>query len=287
MILLVRWASPVMAHLPTFALSVLSLLVAPPIPLGDSVGVRYIDPSFDVLVHSDVSYGSVLNLSTMQVDDLMLDIYEPDGDAAATRAVVFWIHGGSFTEGDKMEMEEYCRYFAERGFVAIAPNYRLVNTEDRQTLGSIYASSDVQAAVRWAHMEAGSWRFDPQRISICGNSSGGFAALGAAYDQDLMVHNLNHYSESMEIAACATTSGRLYNMPSLEAGEPPVFIAHGVLDERVPFPYALDLEDKATSEGVYSESMYFPLEGHALMHSQSDEILPRILEFLYDQVIVE
>lgn len=275
------------ALLITFALSVLSFFVAPPTPPGATVNVRYIDATFDVAVHEDVSYGSVLNLSTMQVDDLLLDIYEPAGDTADTRAVVFWVHGGSFTEGDKAEMKEFCVYFAERGYVAIAPNYRLVDIAERQTLGATYASSDIQAAVRWAHMEAGTWRFDHQRISVCGNSSGGFAALGATYDQDLMVHNLNHYTESMEIAACSVSSGRLYNLPSLETGEPPVFIAHGVQDIRVPFPYALDLEDQATSKGVYSESMYFPQEGHALMVAQSDEILPGIADFLYNQVILE
>jgi dienelactone hydrolase len=279
--------TPVIAHLLTFALFVSSLHVAPPIPPGDLPSVRYIDPTFDVVVHTDVSYGSVLNLSTMQVEDLMLDIYEPADDSAETRAVVFWVHGGSFTEGDKREMEEYCRYFAERGYVAIAPNYRLVDVLDRQALGSAYASSDVQAAVRWAHGQASTWRFDHRRISLCGNSSGGFAALGAAYDQALKVHNLNHFAESMEIASCSVSSGRLYNLTSLESGEPPVFIAHGVLDERVPFSFAMDLEDQATSQAVVNETMYFPMEGHALLLAQSDVILPGIRDFLFAQVIKE
>ncbi|MFK5954946.1 MAG: alpha/beta hydrolase [Planctomycetota bacterium] len=249
--------------------------------------MRYIDPTFGVTLTKDVSYGAVLNFSTNFVDDLQLDIYQPAGDNAEARAVVFWVHGGGFTGGDKSEMETMCNYYASRGYVAIALNYRLVTAWDRQNLGAIYAGADTQAAVRWLRTQASALRIDPEKIAICGNSSGGYAVLGAAYDQGLKVHNPNLPDVSFAVAACVDVSGRLYNLPSIGHGEAPLLINHGMQDMRVPFAYALELESTALAARIVCETNYYPQQGHTVMRAETDDIMPVALDFLYRHMIEE
>ena len=275
------------ALLQILALSVLSLASLSPSPAGEFVIVRYIDPIFDVTLLKEVSYGNVLNLSTHVVDDVKLDIYEPAGDTIEARAAVLWVHVGGFTSGDKSEMETMCRYYAARGYVAIAINYRLVNSGDRQNLGATYAGSDTQAAIRWLRTQASALRIDTSKIALCGNSSGGYAVLGAAYDQSLKVHNPNNPGIPYNVAACVDVSGRLYNLPSLEHGEAPMLIHHGMQDLRVPFAYALQLESAAFTAGVVCETNYYPQSGHTVMRSETDDIMAVSLDFLYRHMIEE
>ncbi|MGB0953797.1 MAG: alpha/beta hydrolase [Planctomycetota bacterium] len=274
------------ALLLTFALSVLSFVSVSTAPAATTTSTRYLDPTFNVAVQKDVSYGSVLNLSTFLVEDLTLDIYQPIGDVALQRPVVFWVHGGGFTDGDKDEMEYFCRYYASRGYVAIAPNYRLVSVWDRQNLGASYASSDTQAAVRWARENSFQFRLNTDKIALCGNSSGGYSVLGAAYDEGLRYHNPNWLTHESEVAAVAEVSGRLYNLDSMERGEPPCYIIHGMQDDRVPFSYALDLEQQAQSVGVEYDTLYFPQGGHTIMRTHTTTVLHAIRDYLYDEMIL-
>jgi len=277
----------VKALLQILALSVLPFVSLSPTPAGEFVNVRYIDPSFGVTLTKNVSYGAVLNFSTHTVDDVQLDIYQPTNDNAESRAVVVWVHGGGFTAGDKTEMETLCNYYASRGYVAIALNYRLVSVWDRQNLGATYAAADTQAAVRWLRTQASSLRLDTEKIALCGNSAGGFAVLGAAYDQSLKVHNPNLPDIPFDVAACVDVSGRLYNLPSMEHGEVPLLINHGMQDMRVPFIYALQLENTAVAAGVVCETNFYPQQGHTVMRSEIDDIMPVALDFLYRCMIEE
>ena len=270
----------------TSALSVLSFLSVSAAPAVTTASTRYLDSTFNVSVQKDVSFGSVLNLSTFMVDNLQLDVYQPIADTELHRPVVFWVHGGGFTDGDKSEMEYFCRYYASRGYVAIAPNYRLVSVWDRQNLGASYASSDVQAAVRWVRENSTAFRMDTNRIALCGNSSGGYGVLGATYDQGLRFHNPNWMEHSSSVAVCAEVSGRLYNLSSMERGEPPCFIIHGMQDDRVPFAYALSLEQQAASVGVETDTLYFPNGGHTIMRTETNTVLHAIRDYLYDEMIL-
>ncbi len=54
----------------------------------------------------------------------VLDIYAPDD--ATDLPVVFWIHGGGWQTGDKTSIQIKPRVFAERGFVFVSTNYRLL-----------------------------------------------------------------------------------------------------------------------------------------------------------------
>ena len=92
-----------------------------------SAPLRYRDPVFaSVSKTSDVVYGSAINAENQTVT-LTLDIYEPTGDTVTARPAIVWVHGGSFTSGDKTspELVDEANTFASKGYFNVSINYRL------------------------------------------------------------------------------------------------------------------------------------------------------------------
>ncbi|PPH80732.1 alpha/beta hydrolase [Rathayibacter sp. AY1D9] len=92
------------------------------------------------------------------------------------RPALLMLHGGGFVDGARDEggMTELCEYYAERGFVSVSVDYRLL--QDSRYPGQI---EDAQAAVEWLREPAQVTRFglDPARIGVMGSSAG--AIIGA------------------------------------------------------------------------------------------------------------
>ena len=73
---------------------------------------------------SGVPYGENFGVNgSMQT--LFLDVYQPQGDAFTDRPVVIVAFGGSFIAGTRQDVADLCLAFAHRGFVAVAPDYRI------------------------------------------------------------------------------------------------------------------------------------------------------------------
>ncbi len=93
-----------------------------------SAPLRYRDPVFGFGVDqtSDVVYGSAINAENQTVT-LTLDVYEPTGDTLTARPAIVWVHGGSFTSGDKTspELVDEANTFASKGYFNVSINYRL------------------------------------------------------------------------------------------------------------------------------------------------------------------
>ena len=56
----------------------------------------------------------------------VLDIYTPGDPAGKSLPVMFWIHGGGWQAGDKSDVALKPKTLAERGFVFVSTNYRLL-----------------------------------------------------------------------------------------------------------------------------------------------------------------
>src|SRR5262245_66427227 len=71
--------------------------VAPP----GTAPVRYRDPIFNtVTVTSNVTYGSAVNLENQTIT-LQLDMYQGTGDTVTNGPAIVWVHGGSFSCGNR------------------------------------------------------------------------------------------------------------------------------------------------------------------------------------------
>lgn len=109
--------------------------------------------------------------------DLQLDLYRPASSSART-AILFY-HGGGWQAGSREMMRPDASAMAERGFVGIPAQYRLVSQAPWPA-----QIHDVKAAIRWTRAHASELDVDPERIVLWGSSAGAQLALLAAGTPD-------------------------------------------------------------------------------------------------------
>jgi arylformamidase len=135
----------------------------------------------------------------------VLDVYSPPG--AKRLPVVFWIHGGGWQAGDKSDVQIKPQVFAEKGFVFVSTNYRLLPGVDMGTI-----VRDVARAVRWAHDHVAEHGGDPKRLFVMGHSAGAqLAALICTDDRYLKAEGL-----SLAITkGCVPVDGDTFDVPAI------------------------------------------------------------------------
>lgn len=106
-----------------------------------------------------------------------LDAYIP-ADGGGGHGAVILIHGGSWIAGDKSDFgTEYPLQIVERGYVAVAMNYRLaaVGGSNAVLVGDML--DDIDAVRAYVAGKAADWGCDATRIALVGVSAGGHLAL--------------------------------------------------------------------------------------------------------------
>ncbi len=149
---------------------------------------RYQDEIFSSVSVNTVNYSDVYTDFRHE-----MDIYTPDGDTETNRPVVFYMHGGSFTGGDKnlTDCVDFCTSMAKRGYIAISSNYRLslipltfVLNQEEQYRTVLKSVADIKAAVRYIRKDYANGNTigsDPNGIYIGGYSAGAVLSLHLAY----------------------------------------------------------------------------------------------------------
>ncbi len=120
---------------------------------------------------------------------LKLDVYQPNGDTAQSRALILFAHPGGFISGTRSsdDMVSLCDSFASRGYVTATMDYRMnfnlfsSNSAERAVWR---ATQDASAAVRYFKNNAALYRIDTTKIFFWGSSAGSFMALNLAYLDD-------------------------------------------------------------------------------------------------------
>jgi len=191
--------------------------------LSADAQTRYVDEiTQDVSVTPNVLYGTNIGIITQAPaqENLYMDVYQPSGDTATNRPVVIVLHTGSFLPaiingqptGSKTDnaVVAMCEGFAKKGYVAIAPSYRLgwnpvSPSEDvrRSTLiQAAYRSlQDVKTAVRFLRKSAidGDNPYGVgDKIAVGGFGTGGYISLSLA--------TLNNYEEELLLPKFIDTS---------------------------------------------------------------------------------
>ncbi len=115
--------------------------------------------------------------------DLKINLYfPPDWKASDRRPAIVFFFGGSCARGSPAQFAPTAEYFAGRGLVAAAPEYRIANIHHTPPERCI---EDGKSAIRWLHMSAPHLGIDPGRIIAGGGSSGGTVAAFAAYNSTI------------------------------------------------------------------------------------------------------
>lgn len=220
---------------------------------------------------------------------LRLDIVCSQGEPEAPRPAAIWIHGGGWWAGTHVGgLEEWCcPLLAAHGYVAVTIDYRL--SGEAPFPAQIH---DIKAAIRWLRANTEEYGVDPDHIGVWGSSSGGHLAALAGLTGDLPelegdVGPAGYSSRVRAIAAACpgtdflrlggemkpavtdlvggTLEGKedvlrlaspLYHV---HPASPPFLIAHGTIDETVPFEQGRRLHEALVAAGTESELV--PLEG--------------------------
>lgn len=122
--------------------------------------------SGDITVRTDVKYA--------QTDrPLLWDIYSPSSGGAHPVALV--LHGGGLIAGDKSKVAQAAKTLARLGFVAIAPEYRLLGESPWPA-----QLDDVLTAMQAIQSGSQLLKIDPTKIFAIGFSAGAHLALLAS-----------------------------------------------------------------------------------------------------------
>lgn len=148
----------------------------------------------------------------------VLDVYSPKD--AKNLPVVFWIHGGGWQAGDKKDVQLKPKAFADKGFVFVATNYRLLPAADMGTI-----VRDVAKAAGWVHNHIAEFGGDPKRIFVMGHSAGAqLAALICTDDRYLKAEGV----PLSVVKGCVPVDGDTYDVPAIIATAEARWTAHGL-----------------------------------------------------------
>lgn len=192
-----------------------------------------------------------------------LDVYLPDQAAASRPLIVFW-YGGSWTKGDKDQYRFVGAALALRGYVAVLPDYRVypdVKFPDFM--------DDAALALKWAQDNAARLGADPRRIYVMGHSAGAHIAALLALDGRYLtraggdprgIRGLIGMSGPYALAPDTDVLRTIFGAPFSEAdwqpvrfvtaSSPPALLLHGSADRVVWISHAEKLEATLRAAGV-------------------------------------
>ena len=230
--------------------------------LCDGERFRYTSAFVDVTVTQDIVYGANVNAMGAS-QDLVVDVYEPAGDAADGRPLLIIAHGGFFVGGsnDGTDVVPLCEDFARMGYVVASMSYRLgidnfFDLENAMTRAVWRGVHDSRAAVRFFRKsvaeDGNPFRIDADRIVLGGVSAGGFIALHHAYVDEAseipsavdpngaglgggLEGNSGNPGYSSDVMGIFNIAGALKTADYLSPGDEPLVSVHGDADATVPF----------------------------------------------------
>ena len=204
-----------------------------------------------------------------------LDVYSPR-DAKECPVVVFF-YGGSWTTGSRGLYRFVGAALAERGIVAVLPDYRL----HPQVKFPLFLD-DGALAVAWVQEHAHEFGGDPHRIVLMGHSAGGHEAAFLAYDRRLLqkagahpewIVGLAGLSGPYALAPDSKILNTIFASPYTEAEwqpvrfvtpqSPPTLLVHGTADDVVSIKHAEKLRDVLLANHVRVETQFYAGRGHA------------------------
>ena len=226
---------------------------------------------------------------------LEMHIFTPrDVMSGPLRPVALFVHGGSWSEGKPDWDFPTCDFFANRGWVGIAIEYRIADRHGSLPFESL---KDVKSAIRWIRQHAGDYHIDPNRILVTGKSAGAHLALAAA-----LVDGWNEKSDDGTISARPDalmlisgvydlTDGNWIRRALKRRGQsedlveeispnqlplkemPPVLVIHSTEDNNVPFETARTFVERMKDANQPCE--FHPIEGagHFMWYGEHGKLI--------------
>lgn len=169
----------------------------------------------DIFSQVDVTNGVQFGQAGGQ--NLLMDVYQGQGDTVSNRPVLILCFGGSFVGGSRTSSDivAFCQAMAKKGYVTAAIDYRLESPlniifEENMVKAVMRAVQDGKAAVRYFRKDAATtntYRIDTSAIFMGGTSAGGILSLHVAYMRDTTILPQNWKDWAADIGGVEGSSG--------------------------------------------------------------------------------
>jgi acetyl esterase/lipase len=219
-------------------------------------------------VHADITFDAP--------HALKLDVYSPQGAAAAP--VVVFFYGGAWLNGERAWYRYAGEALSKHGIVVVVPDYRKSPQVKFPTF-----MDDAAQAVAWARANAAQYGGDPTRLFVMGHSAGahigallatdarylarvnmkprdlaGFIGLAGPYDfapfsDDYLIDIFGSDADAQQAAMPASY---------VDGDEPPMLLMQGLADTTVRPDNTRSLAAKLTAQGEPVETKFYPGIGH-------------------------
>jgi len=262
-----------------------------------------------VIVPKKPAYQSLLDVSYAKGEgkENMLDAYIPENHTPDTKVLVY-IHGGSWSRGDKSEFPKQLidELVGVKKYIVVSMNYRLVKDGKNLFPAQI---EDVKKAIAFLSTQSKRYRFNGNEFALMGGSAGAHLALLYAYAHDpnkqvKTVLNLwgptdltdksvradgsdanntviRFLGEADPKAQICVDASPLLHLTK-ESGVPTISF-HGVEDPLVHVSQAENLHKKLQSLGVPNQLELYPHEKHGMSASAAVDVFGKMVQWLEKQ----
>ena len=132
------------------------------VDFNDKVGTKY----------SDINFG--------KWSDTSYDLYIPaELNKEKECSLILFIHGGSFSAGDKADEDAWCKFFTSKGYITATLNYSLMG--DGKSSNINLMNEQIFACVKAIKNDCLDRGYDIKQMATSGQSAGGCLAMLYAY----------------------------------------------------------------------------------------------------------
>ncbi len=270
-----------------------------------SYNSRYFEAIFDeITIVTDVVYGNApalnspyFNEANTSPQDLLMDVFQPVGDPLDYRPVIICAHSGGFLLGTKEaeDMRAFCDSMAHRGYVTASIEYRLGMSiiSASSSIRAVYRGiQDGRAAIRFFKENANVYGIDTNNIYLLGSSAGAYIcqhnffmdteddrppASFTSPDLGCLDCSGNDFQHSGKANGIIALWGALADTNLIISTDTlPVFLAHGIADQDVPFGFGYafgneyfppsygsgSVAEQLESYGNFAETYFVEGQGH-------------------------
>lgn len=221
------------------------------------------------------------------VGDVQLPVYiwepEPDKAPPYPRCVAAFFYSSGWDNGQVTQFAPHCVYFASRGMVTMAFDYRVAN---RQGGGPLEAMADARSAMRWIRLNAAELAVNPGKVVGVGGSGGAHAIASAAMlsgfddpyesvDDNPAPNALVLFNPVLDTSKKGFGLNRFPDpdiakqanlLRAIRPGLPPTLIMHGTGDRVVPFAGSHQFAKKSSRKKNICRLMDFEGQGHGFFN---------------------
>lgn len=239
-----------------------------------------------------------------------IDVYLPAGRDTANTKVLLFIHGGSWSGGNKSEFANAIPALRPKlqDFAIFNMDYRLAHNDSTRFPAQI---TDLQAALNFIQSKAGEYKINANKIGLVGASAGAHLALLEAYKNnangkikavvdlfgpaDLTDLYNNHPIPAQArpvivnfLGATPATNPNIYLQASpvnfVNAQSVPTKIFHGTDDIVVPLAQSTALKAKLEANKVKVDMTIYSGEGHGWQGNNLLDTYQKTIDFIKENV---